>query len=482
MRRDTPSSSSSAKSPTSTQKTSLHALLLPRSFSKPEVRSASVGGRLRSRRWRRKPRMAGDPTALLSPTLTTDQLDPEQASITVSEPSPTGRLGFDQSEVRLLLGESEAREASVHEETILPAYLRQTKSDKFQELEWVQRLRLLEGRQNPDPSFQWAQEQDSEIKFRNRYANVQPWTNNRIHLKVAADECDYINASPILLVSSKTGQEKRYIAAQGPRSDELAHFWQMVWHETSEPTVIVMLTQTFESGREKCFPYFPESLENDTLSMSGGEESREGSFSGEIKLLRIEEHASTRSTIRELQLTVNGEHKTVYHLLFGVWPDFCTPEGDDQAALLRLIRLSRELSRSPQNPRIVHCSAGVGRSGTFIALDHLLAELEEGALDDPPVVDDDDTGTDIIFNVVDGLRQQRMMMVQSDAQLSFIYEIVKQQWLARKNGHAGIDDAQEEEAGGVQGFNQPTMVADRGPEIMISQDTDDNHSDAPMES
>ncbi len=250
----------------------------------------------------------------------------------------------------------------------------------------------------------------------------------------------------------------------------------MVWHETSEPAVIVMLTQTFESGREKCFPYFPESMDNDTLTIHGENGFHEGSFKADIKLLRIEEHSPTRSTIRQLELVVNNERKTVWHLLFGVWPDFCTPEGDDRAALLRLIRLSAELSGSLRNPRIVHCSAGVGRSGTFIALDHLLTEVDEGALDETTVDENADGDVDIIFDTVNGLREQRMMMVQSDAQLSFIYEIVKQRWLARKNDQAETAQASQEGMLGVQAFSQPTTFADRGPE-MVSADTIPN---APM--
>ena len=76
----------------------------------------------------------------------------------------------------------------------------------------------------------------------------------------------------------------------------------------------------------------------------------------------------------------------------------------------------------------MHCSAGVGRSGTFIALDYLLAELEEGALDRVP------GNVDRISQLVDTLRQQRMMMVQGEAQFHFLYAMIKQQWLDRNAG------------------------------------------------
>jgi protein-tyrosine phosphatase len=79
-------------------------------------------------------------------------------------------------------------------------------------------------------------------------------------------------------------------------------------------------------------------------------------------------------------------------------------------------------------PRIVHCSAGVGRSGTFIALDYLLHLLHTGELDHLP--DDKDP----IVELVDSLRQQRMMMVQGEGQFMFLYHVLREHWLARANG------------------------------------------------
>jgi len=85
---------------------------------------------------------------------------------------------------------------------------------KFEELEWLQRARLAEGLLANDPSHRWALESDPEVKARNRYLNVQAWANSRIHLRVPEGECDFINASPIVLKDSTTGEEMRYIATQ----------------------------------------------------------------------------------------------------------------------------------------------------------------------------------------------------------------------------------------------------------------------------
>ena len=87
-------------------------------------------------------------------------------------------------------------------------------NQKFENLEWEQALRFAHGMQSDDPSHRWALESEPEVKARNRYINVQAWANSRIHLKVPEGECDFINASPIVLKDSTTQTERRYIATQ----------------------------------------------------------------------------------------------------------------------------------------------------------------------------------------------------------------------------------------------------------------------------
>lgn len=85
---------------------------------------------------------------------------------------------------------------------------------KFEDLEWLQRSRIAEGAMSKDPSHRWAIDTSPEVKSRNRYQNVQAWANSRIRLKVPEGQCDFINASPIILKDSRTGDETRYIATQ----------------------------------------------------------------------------------------------------------------------------------------------------------------------------------------------------------------------------------------------------------------------------
>lgn len=319
----------------------------------------------------------------------------------------------------------------------------------------MESVRAHEGRISNDPLHRWAMDEDLEVKARNRYANVQAWANSRIHLRVPEGACDYTNASPIVLEDTVTLAERRYIASQvsaihlpfpgiqkklsnsivcslkGPKEEHLAHFWHMVFHESREVAVIIMLTQTFELGKEKCAQYFPLDLEDPTMLLEVDEDDpfvideehgKEGAtILGEVTLLETTFDEKCRSEIRKLELRLGSESKIVWHFLFAGWPDHTKPEGEDRAALLELFEVSASKC-SPSNPRVVHCSAGVGRTGTFIALDHLLKELDSGQL-----LNETDPEEDPVYETVDRLREQRMMMVINPLQLQFLYEVLREQ-------------------------------------------------------
>ncbi|KAK0363968.1 tyrosine protein phosphatase 1 [Friedmanniomyces endolithicus] len=351
--------------------------------------------------------------------------------------------------------------------TQLPAFLSQTRAQlhaKFVDLEWQQRNRLLQGTQSPtsptDPPSPWSRLTGDAISARNRYLNVEPYAHNRVKLKMAGAANDYINASPIVL------GKRRYIATQGPKDTNVNHFYRMLAQECSGPgpAVVVMLTQTHEAGREKCFQYYPLSAEESPLVIPDEDEDgdeNEGHvagdhFHGEVELQSVEVDGSSRSEVRSMRLrtrtsTEGGmsenetlkQEKEIRHLLFSGWPDFLIPEGEDRQALIQLVHLSNTLNQAPStngsasatnhdsqsNPRIIHCSAGVGRSGTFIALDYLLSLLYAGELYHLAEVD-----MDPIAETVDLLRQQRMMMVQGEAQFNFLYEVLREMWEARGGG------------------------------------------------
>lgn len=344
--------------------------------------------------------------------------------------------------------------------TPLPPFLsltRQQIQQKFIDLEWEQRNRLLLGRQG-SPSERFALLSGDDYASRNRYANVEVFTNNRIRLKLpeGCEANDYINASPIRLQDSVSGAERYFIATQGPKEGIFGHVWRMVWEECGDVVVIVMLTQTHESGREKCFQYFPRDMEDPVLAVNEDEEL-EDDFKAVLTLKSVTEDKSTQSTVREMELRKeDGGTKTVWHLLFEGWPDFSIPEDEARDALVRLIHLSEEKNSVKTSPRIVHCSAGVGRSGTFIALDHLIKELAAGNMDVVP------EEKDPIAEVVDELRQQRMMMVQSDSQYYFLYDLVRQLWKERQEGASNLKAEAETNGSTAVG---PDEVIDEGIEL-----------------
>jgi protein-tyrosine phosphatase len=278
-----------------------------------------------------------------------------------------------------------------------------------------------------DGPVPWARCSGDVYAPRNRYMNVDPYQANRVHLEVPEGVFDYINASPITLKSTKSGTVLKYIATQGPKADSWSHLWRMVWKENESPAVIVMVTKTHEQGREKCYPYYPRSTSEPDLSINEHDEFGDG-FIHNLHLKELSHDAEARTEVREIDMTTQdgSESRKIWHLLFEGWPDFSVPEGADKAALLRMIELSRQKnSNNSTNPRIVHCSAGIGRSGTFIALDWLIQELEEGSLDN--LADDEDP----ILSIIETLRDQRPMMVQSKQQFVFIYDTLRERWRER---------------------------------------------------
>lgn len=131
--------------------------------------------------------------------------------------------------------------------------------------------------------------------------------------------------------------------------------WRMIWKETGSVAVVVMLTKTFELGRDKCFQYFPEA-EGVTWPITDNEEFGDD-FSATVTVLQKTKHRKSSCVVRKILMTAGEETKVVWHLLFKGWPDFSVPEGDDKQALLELIKLANEKNSGPDNPLIVHCTS-----------------------------------------------------------------------------------------------------------------------------
>uniref|UniRef100_A0A8C5KPM7 Receptor-type tyrosine-protein phosphatase H n=1 Tax=Jaculus jaculus TaxID=51337 RepID=A0A8C5KPM7_JACJA len=224
-----------------------------------------------------------------------------------------------------------------------------------------------------------------ENKAKNRYRNVLPYDWSRVPLQSLHEEpgSDYINASFMPGLWSPN----EFIAAQGPLPHTVGDFWRLVWEQQSH--TLVMLTNCMESGRVKCEHYWPLDAQP--------------CVHGQLRVTLLGEEVTENWTVRDLQLLHMEEQKTLsvrqFHYL--AWPDHGVPYSPDP--LLAFWKMLREWLDQVVDggPPIVHCSAGVGRTGTLIALDVLLRQLECEGLVGP-------------FNFVRKMRESRPLMVQTE--------------------------------------------------------------------
>ncbi|XP_048833661.1 receptor-type tyrosine-protein phosphatase C-like isoform X8 [Brienomyrus brachyistius] len=233
-------------------------------------------------------------------------------------------------------------------------------------------------------------------QIKNRYVDILPYDHNRVQMSSSADGSDYINASFI----DGYKEAKKYIAAQGPKNETVVDFWRMVWEQQS--SIIVMVTRCEEGNRNKCAQYWP-SLDRETEI-----------FEEFIVKINGEDHFPDY-IIRRLCVTNKREKSTereVTHIQFTSWPDHGVP--GEAHLLLKLRRRVNSFKNLFSGPIIVHCSAGVGRTGTYIGIDAMMEGLEaEGRMD--------------IYGYVAQLRRQRCLMVQVEAQYILIHQALLEQ-------------------------------------------------------
>ncbi|XP_041374119.1 receptor-type tyrosine-protein phosphatase epsilon-like [Gigantopelta aegis] len=192
---------------------------------------------------------------------------------------------------------------------------------------------------------------DSQIrdnKLKNKYNSYYPYDNNRVKLRALSNvpHSDYINASYV----DSHEKQNYFIAAQAPTKVTLTDFWRMIWEQNCGQ--IIMLTNLVEAGKNKCKPYWDDSGSMDV-----------GYF--DVVVTEITDRADY--TIRKIQVTQKKSKKckAFDHYHFTSWPDHGVPKVLD---LLEFFWLTRETPPSHPGPVLVHCSAGIGRTGTYIAL------------------------------------------------------------------------------------------------------------------
>ncbi|KAL3879751.1 hypothetical protein ACJMK2_032037, partial [Sinanodonta woodiana] len=226
-----------------------------------------------------------------------------------------------------------------------------------------------------------------ENRKKNRYKDLYAYDVNRVQLTpLGSDENDYINASFIDGYSN----QRMYIASQGTTKQNLNDFWRMLWQYDVEK--IVMLTGLFEGGKHKCELYWPE------------HEGQTSTF-GCVSVTLHDTDLFADYVIRTLEMSVCNKSKRLMQFHYTAWPDKGVPRASSPVVLFW-----NRVNREPTNkPIVVHCSAGIGRTGTYIALDILVSQ---GRVE----------GNVNVSACVSNIRRQRVNMVQTKEQYIFLHE------------------------------------------------------------
>jgi len=237
-----------------------------------------------------------------------------------------------------------------------------------------------------------------ENGHKNRYKNVLAPEASRVVLNEVEGCSNYINASYIdgLL----PGTERAYIGSQGPLLSTTPEFWRMVWERNC--SVIVMLTKEVELNKSKCDKYWPDEGESEDYPP--------------MRVTSDKTEHREELSIRHFTLSHRefpGESRKITHLQYVVWPDQGVPKGT--TGFLNLLKDSDEANTS-HGPLVVHCSAGVGRTGCFCVSHAILAKVRADRHDYPleePKVNIPDT--------MIKMRLQRPNLVQTPDQYIFCY-------------------------------------------------------------
>uniref|UniRef100_A0A672RWP0 Receptor-type tyrosine-protein phosphatase F n=1 Tax=Sinocyclocheilus grahami TaxID=75366 RepID=A0A672RWP0_SINGR len=265
-------------------------------------------------------------------------------------------------------------------------------ADHIERLKANDALRFSQEYESVDPGqqFTWENSNLEVNKPKNRYANVIAYDHSRVVLTPVdgVPGSDYINANYI----DGYRKQNAYIATQGPLPETLSDFWRMVWEQRA--STIVMMTRLEEKSRVKCDQYWP---------IRGTETY------GMIQVTMLDAVELATYSVRTFALYKNGssEKREIRQFQFMAWPDHGVPEYP--TPILAFLRRVKACNPPDAGPMVVHCSAGVGRTGCFIVIDAMLERMKHEKTVD-------------IYGHVTCMRAQRNYMVQTEDQYIFIHE------------------------------------------------------------
>ncbi|XP_006710864.1 receptor-type tyrosine-protein phosphatase F isoform X18 [Homo sapiens] len=243
---------------------------------------------------------------------------------------------------------------------------------------------------DPGQQFTWENSNLEVNKPKNRYANVIAYDHSRVILTSidGVPGSDYINANYI----DGYRKQNAYIATQGPLPETMGDFWRMVWEQRT--ATVVMMTRLEEKSRVKCDQYWP---------------ARGTETCGLIQVTLLDTVELATYTVRTFALHKSGssEKRELRQFQFMAWPDHGVPEYP--TPILAFLRRVKACNPLDAGPMVVHCSAGVGRTGCFIVIDAMLERMKHEKTVD-------------IYGHVTCMRSQRNYMVQTEDQYVFIHE------------------------------------------------------------
>ncbi|XP_077576045.1 receptor-type tyrosine-protein phosphatase delta-like isoform X2 [Stigmatopora nigra] len=273
-------------------------------------------------------------------------------------------------------------------------------ADNIERLKANDNLKFSQEYESVDPGqqFTWENSNLEVNKPKNRYANVIAYDHSRVILSgiEGVPGSDYINANYI----DGYRRQNAYIATQGSLPETFGDFWRMVWEQHTAN--IIMMTKLEEKSRMPS--YFFSKVKCDQYWPTRGTETY-----GLIQVTLLDTVELATYSVRTFALYKSGsnEKREVRHFQFTAWPDHGVPE--HPTPFLAFLRRVKACNPADAGPMIVHCSAGVGRTGCFIVIDAMAERIKhEKAVD--------------IYGHVTLMRSQRNYMVQTEDQYIFIYD------------------------------------------------------------